>query len=195
MALTESDIRNAAASIGVPPAAVKAVVEVESRGNGFLLDGRPRILFEGHVFWKQLKQRRIDPVPLSKTYPTIVYPSWDRSKYRPSVEEWGRLNLAIHINREAALCSASWGLFQIMGFNHALCGYKSVEEFVTAQSESEGNQLTAFCVFIESQRLAKYLVRKDWAAFAAAYNGDGYALNRYDTKLASEYAKAVKAGF
>lgn len=36
------------------------------------------------------------------------------------------------IHREAALHSTSWGAFQIMGFNFALYGFHSVEDFVAA---------------------------------------------------------------
>jgi hypothetical protein len=194
MSLTFSDIRKASATLGVTAATVKAVIDVESAGFGFLTDGRPRILFEGHVFWRELKKRGVDPAPLSKTYPSIVYPSWDRSKYRTSAGEWDRLNMAIPINHEAALCSASWGLFQIMGFNHNLCGFATVIGFVAAMNESEASQLDAFCKFIESQKLSRYLAALDWAGFAAKYNGAGYALNKYDTKLAAAYENAVKAG-
>ncbi|MCY7315094.1 MAG: N-acetylmuramidase family protein [Rubrivivax sp.] len=31
------------------------------------------------------------------------------------------------------------------------------------------------------------LQRQDWASFARAYNGPGYAQNNYDTKIAAEY--------
>jgi N-acetylmuramidase len=31
------------------------------------------------------------------------------------------------------------------------------------------------------------LKKHDWAGFAQAYNGPGYAANNYDTKIAAEY--------
>ena len=36
--------------------------------------------------------------------------------------------------------------------------------------------------------MAEALRKKNWAAFAKAYNGPGYAKNQYDTKLAAAYA-------
>ncbi|WP_328515044.1 N-acetylmuramidase domain-containing protein [Ralstonia pseudosolanacearum] len=36
---------------------MRAVNEVESRGSGFLPDGRPVILFERHVMYRQLQGR------------------------------------------------------------------------------------------------------------------------------------------
>jgi hypothetical protein len=80
MALLFSDIGRAAMLIGAPPCAVQAVIAVESSGSGFLPDGRVKILFEGHIFWKELRKRGIDPAPLASRYPRILYPKWDRSR-------------------------------------------------------------------------------------------------------------------
>jgi hypothetical protein len=193
MALTFSDIRKAAESIGVEPCAVKAVVEVESGGNGFLMDGRPKVLFEGHIFWRELKKRNMRADLLAKRYPDILYPSWTKAHYRDGSGEWDRLNEAINIHTEAALCSASWGMFQIMGFNHAACGFDSVQDFAAAQKESEGRQLESFCAFMRSEGLTLFLLGKDWAGFARRYNGPGYAANQYDVKLRKAYERC-KAG-
>ena len=143
MALSFSDIKNAAALIGVDPCAVKAVVEVESGGSGFLPDGRPKILFEGHVFWKELQKRGIDPSPIAPKHPSVIYPKWDKSQYRGGSAEYERLNIAALVNKDAALCSASWGLFQIMGFNYRACGFDTVQAFVDAQKESEATTVAA----------------------------------------------------
>ena len=55
--LSEKDLQDFATKFNLELAAVKAVNEIESSGKGFLIDGRPRILFEGHIFWKQLKNK------------------------------------------------------------------------------------------------------------------------------------------
>ena len=189
MALSFSDIRKAAELIGVEPCAVQAVVDVESGGSGFLPDGRTKILFEGHVFWKELQKRGIDPAPLSSKYPNVIYPKWDRSQYKGGAAEWERLNIAALVNKEAALCSASWGLFQIMGFNHHAAGFDTVQAFVDAQKASEAKQLESFCAFMRSLGLVRYLTAKDWAGFARRYNGPGYAANQYDVKLRRAYER------
>ncbi len=187
MALSSSDIRNAAEQIGVEPCAVKAVVDVESGGDGFLPDGRVKILFEGHVFWKELQKRGINPELLKM--PNIVYPKWDKSQYKGGAQEHERLNAAALVNKEAALCSASWGLFQIMGFNHRLCGFSSVQDFVDAQKESEANQLNSFCQFMKNEGLVLFLKGLDFAGFARRYNGPGYAQNQYDVKMRKAYER------
>ena len=189
MALSFSDIKKAAELIGVEPCAVKAVVDVESGGDGFLPDGRVKILFEGHVFWKELQKRGIDPAPLAAKYPNIIYPKWDKSQYKGGAQEHERLNAAALVNKGAALCSASWGLFQIMGFNHRLCGFSSVQDFVDAQKESEANQLNSFCQFMKNEGLVLFLKGLDFAGFARRYNGPGYAQNQYDVKMRKAYER------
>ena len=43
-------------------AALKAVQQVETGGRGgFFAPGKPAILFEGHIFWSQLKKRGLNP--------------------------------------------------------------------------------------------------------------------------------------
>ena len=55
------DIVTAAGRLQIEPCVLQAVCTVESSANGFLLSGRPTILFEGHIFWQQLKRRRYQP--------------------------------------------------------------------------------------------------------------------------------------
>jgi hypothetical protein len=43
--------------------------------------------------------------------------------------------------------------------------------------------------FIKNNGLAKYLVNQDWASFAYRYNGEGYAANSYDIKLAEAFRR------
>ncbi|WP_262919099.1 N-acetylmuramidase family protein [Niabella hibiscisoli] len=48
--LTEKDFQDAARQLNCEVAAIKAVAEVESKGDGFLPTGEPKILFERHIF-------------------------------------------------------------------------------------------------------------------------------------------------
>jgi hypothetical protein len=185
--LSEDDIREHAQTLNVEVAALKAVIEVESAGKGFLPDGRPKILFEGHIFWDQLKKAGLDPTRYATDHPQIVYPRWTKQFYKGGAAEYERLNAAKLIHEEAALKSASWGMFQIMGFNHALCGFDSVKAFVDKLSENERAQMEAFTKFCEKRNLIGYLHDHNWAAFAKAYNGPAYAQNQYDYKLEMKY--------
>ena len=176
--LSDTDFERAALVIGCSVAAVRAVAEVESQG-GFLPDGRPKILFERHKF------HRFTSGAFSSAHPAISNPA--PGGYLGNAAEYGRLAEAIALDREAALKSASWGAFQIMGFNHTLAGHTSVESFVKAMVSGQSGQLDAFVSFIRKSGLSDELVRKDWAGFARGYNGKDYAKNRYDTKLAAAF--------
>jgi hypothetical protein len=186
--LDDEALKTAKDLLGISFCTLRAVIDVESGGDGFLPDGRPKILFEGHIFWRELTKRGIDPSPLAEKHPTILYPQWVQTAYRGGSGEWARLDEASSIHYEAACASASWGLFQILGTNYAACGFDSVGAFASAMHESEDRQLEAFCRFLRSNRLVHSLKIRDWARFARKYNGPGYAKNRYDEKLAARYA-------
>lgn len=187
--LTHQDYADAARLLGCDVAAIKAVAEVESRGDGFLQDGRPRILFEGHQFF------RFTNGAYAAAHPTICHKAWTKEFYcKGDAEtrgrgEWDRLQTAIACDRSAAIKSCSIGKFQVMGFNYDVCGFKTLDEFWESLSRSEGDQLRAFCAFVKANRLDGHLRSRNWKEFARGYNGEGYAKNQYDTKLAKAYAK------
>lgn len=178
--LTEGDYNRAASLLDVEVATIKAIIEVETSGSGFLPDGRPKILFERHWFWK------LSPLPVSKTRPDLSNPS--PGGYLGGVKEWDRLNAAIKFDREAALKSASWGLGQVMGFNHQVAGYEDVEDFVRAMYHSEGKQVEAMMNFIKNNNLVKALQNHDWKTFAKFYNGPA-GVGVYDLKIGKAYQK------
>ncbi|MDR1370676.1 MAG: N-acetylmuramidase family protein [Dysgonamonadaceae bacterium] len=182
-----------AQTLDVEEAAVRAVCEIESGGRtGFQKDGRPIILFEGHIFWRELKKRGVDPERYQAQYDDVLFPKWDKSKYKGGAAEYDRLNRAATINEEAALASASWGMFQIMGFNHKLCGYDTVREYVEAIKADSNNHLLSFAHFLKNSGIDRPLRNLDWAAFAERYNGPGYKQNQYDMKLQTAYLKYQK---
>jgi hypothetical protein len=191
--LTDDALQSAAAALGVPVAAVRAVNEVESRGSGFLPDGRPVILYERHVMYRQLKAGGHDADALRDQFPDLVNSA--RGGYVGHAAEHGRLERSTDIDRSCALASASWGLFQIMGFHWATLGYASVEAFAAAMAESEATQLDAFVRFIKADgALHKALQALDWTTFARRYNGPAYKENLYDVKLARAYERYAGTG-
>lgn len=189
--LTDTDIAQLARQNQLEPAALKAVVMVESNGRGFLPDGRCKILFEGHIFWRQLVIAGINPSRLVMGNQDILYEKMNISKYVGGAGEYTRLEKAMNIHKTAALKSASYGLFQIMGFNHALCGYSTVTEFVEAMNVSEEKQLTAALNFMHNLKLIDILKQKNWKEFSRLYNGRRYAEYSYHTKLQNAYNKAL----
>jgi hypothetical protein len=190
--ITEKKFQECAKTLKVEVAAVKAVAEVESGGSGFLSTGEPVILFEPHIFWKELRKLGWTVGQLEvlrKKHPDILYPVWGSKPYGKSSQQHARLNRAVLIHRFAALQSASWGKFQIMGFNWKATGAKNLQQFINWMYSDEDFHLTAFCNYISASFLDDELRAKDWKAFARAYNGPGYWKNKYDTKLLTAYNK------
>ncbi|UXY13811.1 N-acetylmuramidase family protein [Chitiniphilus purpureus] len=182
--LDEHDFEAAAFEIKCDIAAIKAIADVESAGAGFLSDGRAKILFEGHVFYKYTKGRHLQS--------DINYPKWTRQYYVGGVGEYDRLTKAEALDKAAARMSASYGKFQIMGFNFALCGCASVDAFYDEMQESEGRHLEALVAYIRQVGLGGALRSKDWVEFSRRYNGPEYWKNSYDRKLAEAYKKYTK---
>lgn len=190
--LKHSDLVRASQRLGVPVAAVYALNEVESQGCGFFENGKPAILFERHVMYARLRvvrtsaddqeqlQRRAED--LAKQVPNLVNPK--SGGYIGGSSEHQRLAQARQLDDQAALESASWGGFQVMGYHWKRLGYPSVQDFVTAMNRSEADHLEAFVRFIEADAtLHKALKALKWATVAKLYNGADYQRNLYDVKL------------
>lgn len=190
--VTDTDIKEGSLIIGCDDATIKAVIEVESSGKGLLPTGEPLILFEPHVFWKQLKEIGVNPDELVKkdsSLKDILYPIWGTGKYGKVSEQHKRLDRASKINRESALKSASWGLFQIMGYNYRKAGACDIQDFVNKNYSGEVEQLKLFLNYIKKTGLDDELKAQDWKGFAYQYNGSGFRRNNYDTKLKAAYNK------
>lgn len=187
--LTQDDYLRAANALNCDVEAIKAFAKVESRGAGFLSDGSPVILFERHIFHRLLKQKGISCNDTSIC-------STRTGGYLGGGKEHERLEKAVKIDREAALESASWGMFQVMAFNWKLCGYTSLQDFINAAYRSEADHLDMFVGFIKANRTLLEAVRnKNWDIAARIYNGPGYKKNNYDTKLSAAYdAEIAKRG-
>lgn len=189
--LKQRDLEQAARRLGVPLASVLAVNAVESRGEGFLANGRPVILFERHVMFDRLLENGLtdtEVAALAERYPALV--NTRPGGYAGGAAEHPRLASARQIHDSAGLESCSWGLFQIMGYHWQALGYPSVQEFAHCMAESEAGQLEAFVRFIEADpALHKALKAKKWTEFARRYNGPAYARNLYDVKLASAHER------
>ena len=179
--LTHEDYVRAAAVLGVQVAVIKAVAAVEAPRGGFLASGEPTILYERHIF------SRLTGGKYDNKWPSIS--NRIPGGYIGGYAEHLRLQRAVELDRDAALQSASWGKFQIMGFNYAACGCKTLQEFINLVYRSEQAQLGLFINFLRSQGLVKYSKALDFTGFARRYNGPAYARYSYDVKLRAAYRR------
>jgi murein L,D-transpeptidase YcbB/YkuD len=100
--------------------------------------------------------------------------------------------MAAHTSQpKAALRASSWGAYQIMGFNHAKCGYPHAHSMVQSMAHSADNQTNCFIAFVTSANLATHLRSGDLLAFATGYNGSGQARVYADKIRANTLVKAA----
>jgi hypothetical protein len=191
--LSEPGLRIALERAGFEPTGQRyiwTVCEVETadvtHGLGFRPDRRPQMLFERHVF-RKLTQGRFD-----KEAPDL---SGSQGGYGTVASQYDRLHRALDLcgsaglGPEAALQSASWGIGQVMGFNHADAGFETGEALVEAFVQSEDAQLLGMTSFLKAKGLVELLRTQNWTAFAKAYNGQDFAKNHYDIRLAQQYER------
>lgn len=178
--LTQQDYENAANIIGCEVEVINAIERVETK-SAFLPSGRPRILFEAHKF-SEFTGHIYDNI-----YKNISSKLWNQELYYGGEKEYKRLVKAMVLDRKEALKSASWGKFQLMGFNHKICGYNDIESFVRDMFWYEEKQLDAFVKFVKATSLEKKMINHNWDRIAFYYNGSGYKRNHYDEKLEMEY--------
>jgi hypothetical protein len=191
--LTRAGLNKALALLGLGPndaAYIWTVVEVETagvtQGFGFRVDRRPQILFERHIFCKGTAGC------FDGEAPDVSGPA---GGYGTLAEQYTKLERAIalcakaKLGIEPALKSASWGMGQVMGFNHNLAGFKSAAAMIQAMVRGEDAQLVAMAEFLKTNGLATLLQKRDWTRFAKRYNGMSYWRNHYDVKLAEQYQR------
>lgn len=175
--LTQQGFNEVLKQLGGDAPSLWALLTVETRGFGFFPDRRPKILFERHIFHKRTKGRH------SASHPDIS--SSTSGGYQGDIAEYGRLEQAIKLDRQAALESVSWGLGQIMGFNAVELGYADTEEMVKKFIEGEDEQLDGSRRFIaKNPTLTSAFQNKNWMKVASLYNGPAFEKNRYHIKLA-----------
>jgi hypothetical protein len=168
--LTRMGLVAALNQLGLGPndaAYIWTIVEVETagvtQGFGFRSDRQPHILFERHKF------REFTSGPYDDEAPDISGPA---GTYGSLSTQYARLEKALSpCEREGlgmgpALKSASWGMGQVMGFNHEDAGFTSAAEMVEAMKNGEDARVAAMAGFFIGNGLTDALDRKDWATFA-----------------------------
>lgn len=176
-AMTDADIAALAARLGCSTKQIRAVSIVESSGGGFDKQGRPKILFERHLF-----HRLTDG----------AYSSTDFSQEKGggySQDSWDKLTRAACKDADAAFGAASWGKFQVLGLHWRALGYPSSIEMAYSAVTGEPAHYEMLARYIETNGLKPALRAlstnpADCAAFAKGYNGPAFRKFAYDVKLA-----------
>jgi hypothetical protein len=182
-------VERAAKTLNVKPAILWAIIDVETNGSGFDSHGRPKALFEPHLFYRELgddEDKQKEAVAKGLAYPKQGMKPYPKDSYP-------RILQAIEIYEEAALRSTSWGLPQILGSNFKLAGFDSVESMVKAFVESEDAQIAALAMFLQRSGIVPHMQSLDFDGIAQRYNGKNYRAAGYQTKLRNAYQKRLQA--
>lgn len=156
---------------------LRAVAQVESSGSGFDDQGRPKILYERHLFHR-LTAGKWSPAPFSMKNDG----GYDQSS-------WDKLLAACGRDPDAAFGSCSWGQFQVLGLHWKALGYASPFVLAASTVKDQAGHYELLARFIERNNLKGAMAAistdpEDCRAFARAYNGPAYAKGRYHEKLA-----------
>jgi len=181
-----------AQEINIEPRLLLALAVLEAKSKGLHAQDIPVILFERHIFYRLLKKQGFDVDKLSLKSPTLINKT--PGGYLGGLKENERLRQACAINAELAYQSASYGLFQIMGFHALALGYQSGQYFAKQMGQSELNQCDAFIRFLSSINvLADEVLKVEWE-FRLYYNPDYYAegVLKLNGNAGDEYGYKIK---
>lgn len=180
------------------PHVMRAILEVESGGNGFNDDGSLKIRFEAHIFERYVGKFlfgsyfRYDPHDILNAWfrPTLAN-EW-HPIHRSQVDEYRAFEVAKNLPTgafEAAYLSMSMGAAQIMGFNYHRVGFKSASAMYEAFVKDFRYQYIAFYNFIMSDNaLVRAISERNWREVARLYNGPGL-VDLYSARLELAYKR------
>lgn len=184
--LEDIDLPRIGKTIGVGEDELHAFIDVEAAGSGFDAKGRPKMLFEPHIFYKLLGKGKARNAAVKAG---VAYAKWKPKGYPK--DSYGRLAVAMSINATLALMSASWGAFQIMGFNHGAACYATPEAMIRDFMADEDNHVEAAVRFIINKKLDDDLRAHRWDVIEQVYNGGGFD-GLYARKMAKAFARWQK---
>jgi hypothetical protein len=176
-AVTDEDIDRIASRLKCSILQLRAVAQVESGGSAFDKLGRPKILFERHLF-----HRLTDGA-----YSTCAFSNAQGGGY--GEDSWEKLTAAACKDAKAAFSAASWGKFQVLGLHWLALQYPSPIEMAYSTVTGEAAHYEMLARYVEHNGLAPALRQlstdpETCRDFAAGYNGPGYRNFDYHTKLA-----------
>ena len=176
----------AAKSVSLAPAALLALVSVETGGVAFMPSGLPEILCEPAIYYRELPaEKRAQALKLG-----LAAKAWSRAGYADQGSASGRQSRCermIDFDETAAYRSISMGLGQIMGFNAVHAGFADAKAMYVAFADI-GEQAKAIVTVLPALGVMEPLRRRDFLTVALKWNGPEQRTNNYATKLATAYA-------
>lgn len=175
--VTDDQINALAARLGCTVKQLRAVAIVESGGAGFDKKGRPKILFERHVF-----HDLTNGCASTCSFSNAKGGGYDE-------DSWDKLTAALTVSVPSAFAACSWGKFQVLGRHWNTLDYPSPLDMAYSCVSGEGAHYEMLARYIEFNRMLGALRRLSTdpetnRAFARGYNGPAYEKFDYHHKLA-----------
>ncbi|GAB2868290.1 N-acetylmuramidase family protein [Paraburkholderia jirisanensis] len=210
---SEDQFKNMAKQLDVEVAAIKAIVQQESKGHPFLENGLPPILYERTHFYDLAMKKQValnksaahqhvgkneklpkahgieNPYP---GHPDLCFPK--PGTYGPAgLHQYEKLIHATKLDSEVALQACSWGGFQILGEYFSQCNCSTIHEFVNKSMSGTPGQIEIFIEFMRNMKpeAVRALRNREWEAVAGSYNGQNWrnANPNYAINLRKYYDK------
>lgn len=176
-AVTDEQVVAMASRLACTVKQLRAVSQVESGGAAFDQEGRPKMLFERHLFHRLTEGK----------WSTCNFSNPKGGGY--AEDSWAKLTMAACKDAAAAFAAASWGKFQVLGTHWRDLGYPSPIDLAYSTVSSEAGSYELLARYIEHNGLRGAISAlspdpETCRPFAAAYNGPGYRDFDYHAKLA-----------
>ena len=173
----DTDMAKFAQRLGCTVKQLKAVSIVESGGSGYDNKGRPKILFERHLFHRFTNGK----------YSVTGCSNPTGGGYKE--DSWSKLDQACAFSPFKAFEAVSWGKFQVLGMWWDELGYASPIEMAYSCVASEDAHYEMLIRYIEDNHMQDEVraLSADAStnrAFAKGYNGPAYTKFNYHVKLA-----------
>ncbi|WP_342078016.1 N-acetylmuramidase domain-containing protein [Yoonia sp. SS1-5] len=185
-----AEIDAVAKAEGIEPAALKAVIEVESGGRAASkVDGKlmPIILYEYHVFYRYPglsatnRKTAVSRKLAARRWGDIPYVKSQSGRY-------AQLARAAKIDEQAAYAACSWGVGQVLGENAEWLGFGTPKALAETTISGVAGQIAVMLAFVRKSGIMPALENRDWRAFARRYNGPGQ-VKFYAGRMASAYKR------
>jgi len=175
--VTDSQVAAYALRLGCTPKQVRAVATVESGRTAYDSQGRPKMLFERHLFHRLTEGK----------WSIASFSNPDNGGYKE--DSWEKLTQAACKDADAAFAAASWGRFQVLGTHWRALNYVSPIDLAYSTVTGEAAHYELLVRFIEANGLKTAIKAlsadpETCRAFAKAYNGPAYRDFDYHEKLA-----------
>lgn len=175
------------------PEMIIAFSKVECKREPFDKDGFPAILYERHVFYRNVVDHhgRAQAKKWAADFPNICYRTgYGKGGYGSYAGQRKKFSAAFALCPNCSMEACSWGPFQELGENWESCGFENVGQMIDTMKDGLYGASLVFIRSIKFRGLVTPLLNRRYAVIAEKYNGKGYRTFKYDQQIEAAYIDA-----